>query len=261
MNALLNGGGTRSEAVPQASRLIELDRYEVRYPRFVLGPITNCFHAGEHVVLLGRNGAGKSTLLGGLAGRVRSTSGSVIVQGQTSHTVDDALFALRSAVSYVGAELNAIPWYPVHQHFDLMSRVYPRWDMGVAESLADRLSLDLNAITGTLSRGNTLKLNICSAWATQAQLLLLDEPTAGLDPIAREELLFQIDLLLRFQPSACVILATHMIDDLKSFAAGRFLALSDGQLSEHVSADATLEALRFTAPKIGNATQRERVIS
>jgi ABC-2 type transport system ATP-binding protein len=163
--------------------------------------------------------------------------------------LEDTLYALRESVAYVGSDLNALPWYAVRSHFKLMQKIYPRWDQHGAEELAERFELPLGSITGTLSRGNTLKLNICSAWATRSNVLLLDEPTAGLDPIAREELLLQLALLAQMKPQACIVMATHVLDDLTSFNAQRHLALVNGVLTEHATSASAIEALRFRASR------------
>ena len=73
----------------------------------------------------------------------------------------------------------------VRQHFDFLANFYDDWDSARALALADSLDLDVDARVGSLSRGNSLKVALCSALGQDAKLLLLDEPTAGLDPVAR----------------------------------------------------------------------------
>jgi ABC-2 type transport system ATP-binding protein len=98
--------------------------------------------------------------------------------------------------------------------------------------LARTLRLDLDAVTGTLSRGNLVKVNLCAAWGQEAKVLLLDEPTAGLDPVARVDMLHELRLFIDVHPKAAVIYATHLLDELRTINPGRLLVLRDGALRE-----------------------------
>ncbi|WP_396207431.1 ATP-binding cassette domain-containing protein, partial [Gemmatimonas sp.] len=162
--------------------MLVVDQLAARYPRFTLGPISLVLHEGERVALLGRNGAGKSTLLSLMAGQRHAMQGAVRF-ANADDQLEDRL-QLRRDVAYVGAALQAMPWYTVRRHFDFLAHMHPRWNTARAMDLARTLRLDLDAVTGTLSRGNLVKVNLCTAWGQEASVLLLDEPTAGLDPVA-----------------------------------------------------------------------------
>lgn len=206
-----------------------------QYPRFTLGPISLTLHQGERVALLGRNGAGKSTLLSLMAGQRPATQG--VVHFTDSAMPEENRLELRRDVAYVGAALQALPWYTVRRHFDFLAHMHPRWNAARAMDLARTLRLDLDAMTGTLSRGNLVKVNLCAAWGQEAKVLLLDEPTAGLDPVARADLLYELRLFIEVHPKAAVVYATHLLDELRPINPGRLLVLRDGVLKEFDRAD------------------------
>lgn len=215
--------------------MLVVDQLVAGYPRFTLGPLSLTLSAGERVALLGRNGAGKSTLLSLMAGQRQATTGTV--RFADPDTLLDVRLQLRRDVAYVGATLQALPWYTVRRHFDFLASVHSRWNAARAMDLARTLRLDLDAVTGTLSRGNLVKVNLCAAWGQEATVLLLDEPTAGLDPVARTDLLHELRLFLAVHPNAAVVYATHLLDELRSINPDRLLVLHNGALQEFDRAD------------------------
>ncbi len=210
--------------------MLVVDQLVAGYPRFTLGPLSVTLSAGERVALLGRNGAGKSTLLSLMAGQREATTGTVRFANPDTRL--EERLQIRREVAYVGATLQALPWYTVRQHFDFLASMHPRWNAARAVDLARTLRLDLEAVTGTLSRGNVVKVHLCAAWGQEATVLLLDEPTAGLDPVARTDLLHELQRFLEMHPAAAVVYATHLLDELRSINPDRLLVLHDGALKE-----------------------------
>jgi ABC-2 type transport system ATP-binding protein len=214
--------------------MLVVDAIEVRYPRFTLGPVSLHLRCRERLALIGRNGAGKSTLLALMAGqRVASTGTVTITEAPADGDHEDDRLRLRQRVAYVGAGLQALPWHTVRKHFELLSSIHERWNAARAMDLARSLRLELDATTGTLSRGNLVKLNLCAAWGQEARVLLLDEPTAGLDPVARTHMLEELQSFVDAHEQAAVVYATHLLDELKTFAPGRLLVLADGSMREY----------------------------
>jgi ABC-2 type transport system ATP-binding protein len=129
-----------------------------------------------------------------------------------------------------------------------MAQMYEGWNTDRALALAHELALDVGATTGTLSRGNTVKLNLATAWGRQADVLLLDEPTAGLDPIARTDLLRELRRTIHAFPNAIVVYATHLLDELHEIDPTRLLVLRDGMVHSHDGdAMAQLDVAALTA--------------
>jgi ABC-2 type transport system ATP-binding protein len=209
--------------------MLVVDRVVAEYPRFTLGPVTLSLHPGDRIALLGRNGTGKSTLLSLMAGLRAPTHGTV----RAVPSGDDHRLTLRREVAYVGADLQALPWHTVHEHFRFMSEMYPGWQDDRALALARDLALDVGATTGTLSRGNVVKLNLATAWGRQPAVLLLDEPTAGLDPLARADLLAELRRTLLAFPQSIVVYATHLLDELHDVQPTRLLVLREGTVHSY----------------------------
>ena len=231
---------------PAAEPSLELDRFEVRFPRFHLRPISLSIRPGERVALVGPNGAGKSTTMKAMAGRLPGHEGTVLFRGRDMR---ELLPLVRSEIGFMPETLLSYGWLRVAEHLDFLATFYPSWDRGYAESLAERLRLPLGDAVGTLSKGTRLKLSFVAAEAFHPPVLLLDEPTSGLDPVVRREV---IDTIAERFPAGCrrlVVFSTHLLEDVE-WLADRVVVLVEGALR----ADASVEDLRRDRP--GEALSR-----
>src|SRR5579863_6482706 len=193
---------------------------------------------GEHWAMLGPNGAGKSTLLGFCGAVTHPTSGTVHVLGSQLGRVE--LQALRRMIGHVN------PRHPLRSPLTVRDIVLtgltgtietaPRWQPSADEaSRADGLIdlLGLAAKAGArwpvLSQGERGRVLIARALICQPRLLLLDEPSTGLDIAAREQLLESIDRLTQTQPDVATVLVTHHLEELPSSTTHAVL-LADGRV-------------------------------
>jgi ABC-2 type transport system ATP-binding protein len=135
---------------------------------------------------LGPNGAGKTTTIRLLAGLLRPTAGTAEILG--SDSVGDRERAQRH-IGYLPGEFVAYPDLTGAQYLRFIGNLRGGMDWSVAEDIAKRLDLDLTARVGTLSHGNKQKVGIVQAFMHQPEVLILDEPTTGLDPLAQREFL------------------------------------------------------------------------
>jgi ABC-2 type transport system ATP-binding protein len=166
---------------------------------------------GRRVVgLVGPNGAGKTTLLHLAVGLLAPTSGSIRVLG--ANPVDGA--AQLSRVGFVAQETPVYPRLSVAQHLRMGAWLNPNWDSEVADSRIDQLGLDPRQRAGTLSGGQRAQLALTLAIAKKPECLILDEPVASLDPLARREFLRSLMETVAAQ-GISVVLSSHLIADLE----------------------------------------------
>ncbi len=198
-----------------------------------LGPLSLKLRRRRVYGLLGPNGAGKTTLLDLVTLQTRATAGVLRADGQLLPWGSRTWKARFSYVREVAAFYDELT---VAETLRLASRFYDRWDPALATRLTDTLELPLNRRVRELSKGTKVKLGIASALAHHADLLLLDEPTAGLDPAARAGVQAIVRGLTRDHPELCVVFSSHLFEDLEETATD-LLILRNGRLVFEAPAD------------------------
>jgi len=136
--------------------------------------------------LVGENGAGKSTLIKHLLGLWRAETGSVRVFGMDPVSSPTAVL---ERIGYLSEQPDLPGWMRVDELLRYTQAFYPRWDTQYGEQLREQFGLDPRARVKTLSKGQHAKLGLIAAQAHRPDLLLLDEPSSGLDPIVRRDIL------------------------------------------------------------------------
>ncbi|MDT8340318.1 MAG: ABC transporter ATP-binding protein [Longimicrobiales bacterium] len=208
------------------SPTISLSDFGVHFPAFRLGPLDLDLQPGERVALLGANGAGKSTTLRAIGGRLRNFTGSVRVFGEP---VERQIPAVRARIGFLAERLLGFGWMTVRQHLGFLQNFFPGWDAAYAEQLRDRLALPEDARVGTLSKGMQVKLSLLAAEAHRPPILLLDEPTSGIDPLMRGEILDLIRACVPEGSERLVIFSSHLLEDVDQVAR-RVVLLKEGRL-------------------------------
>jgi ABC-2 type transport system ATP-binding protein len=178
--------------------------------RTALDDCTLDIPTGRVVALVGPNGAGKSTLLGLAAGLLRPTSGEIEVLGDAPGAGPDQL----ARVGFVAQDAPTYANLTVADHLELGRRLNPRWDAKAAERRIADLGLDTGQKAGRLSGGQRAQLALTLALAKRPELLLLDEPAASLDPLARHEFLQGL-MAHVVDHEASVVLSSHLVSDLE----------------------------------------------
>ena len=198
--------------------------------RFSLRDVTLTVEPGQIVGLVGANGAGKTTTIRAALGLIKLDTGKVHLFEQ--HCDADAPDEQRRRTrSRIGLVLDTCPFpstLKVAEVEALVSPAYPTWSHETFAGLIDRLGLEAKAKVKDLSRGMGMKLQLACALSHNAKLLVLDEATAGLDPMAREELL---DELLTFVADGqhSVLLSSHITSDLDR-TADRVICIDNGSI-------------------------------
>jgi ABC-2 type transport system ATP-binding protein len=166
--------------------------------------------SGHVVGLVGPNGAGKTTLLHLAVGLLTPTAGTVTVLGRPP-AVDPAQLA---RVGFVAQDTPTYARLTVEDHLRFGRRMNPGWDDALARQRIAELDLDLDQSAGSLSGGQRAQLALTLAVAKRPELLILDEPVASLDPLARREFLQR---LMEFvaDGDVSVVLSSHLVADLE----------------------------------------------
>jgi len=214
-----------SDSASQAAAAARLSGLTKRFPGFQLGPLDLTLEPGTVLVLVGPNGAGKTTTLNCMAGLMVPDEGGTEVFGAPVHP---ARPAYRRDVGYVGEESGFFQRWTAARNLEYLAHYIPGWSTDRAHQLAERFALPLDKAVKNLSRGNRTKLALVAALAHGPRLLLLDEPTAGLDPVVRSEVL---DVLWEITEDGghAVLYSTHVLSDI-SRLADELAFLRDGQL-------------------------------
>ncbi len=193
--------------------IVETRALTKRYGRrTALADCTLTVPAGRVVGLVGPNGAGKSTLLQLACGLLTPTSGTVEVFGRPP-AADGAQLG---RVGFVAQDTPTYAALTVADHLRLGAKLNPRWDAALAERRVRQLGLDPTQRSGRLSGGQRAQLALTLAVAKRPELLLLDEPVAALDPLARRAFLQSLmEFVAESESQATVVLSSHLVSDLE----------------------------------------------
>lgn len=179
--------------------------------QFALQQLSLNVPAGAIYGFLGPNGSGKTTTIRLLLGLLRAQSGSIQVLG---HSVPDQVHLALLRTGYVPERPHLYPTLTVGESVRYHAAFYPGWDATWAADLQRRFGLDDGRVVGRLSKGEMGKLMILLALAQSPELLVLDEPTDGLDPVVRREVL---TALLDYVAGrrASVFISSHLVHELE----------------------------------------------
>lgn len=193
---------------------LEIKGLTKTFPGFSLENINLELPQGYIMGLVGKNGAGKTTLFKTIMNHLLKDAGDVHIFG-IDHQIDEA--KAKSKIAYISEEpgIGSDPF--LLNQKKAMASVYPHWDEGKFQSLLEKFGLTGKTRSASLSKGMKVKFNIALALSHDAKLFLLDEPTAGLDPVARNEVLTLLQEELR-DASKSILFSTHVTSDLDGIA-------------------------------------------
>lgn len=194
--------------------------------------------------LIGLNGAGKTTLLHLAVGLLTPTTGTIQVLDAPANQVDTLLPRL----GFVSQERSLYREFTIHDTLTLGRKLNPSWDVTLAESLLARLKLPQKQKIGRLSGGQQTQVALVMALAKRPELLLLDEPFAHLDPLAKREIT-RILMELAAERSTTMIISSHSISDLENIC-DYFIVLSPHKVQLEASLEQIIQQhRRITGPR------------
>ncbi len=196
----------------------------------VLQDVSFSLPKGEILALLGSNGAGKTTLMQMLLGLIKPDQGSIEACGLLPHKHGRKL---RPQIGFVPAIPDVYGWMKPRELYRFLAPQYATWDESAVREDCDRLKVPLDRPFSALSRGEAMKAMAVAALAFHPRLLLLDEPFAGLDPSAREELLSALLARIEMQDQS-ILIATHNLD-MAARLADRVVVLHEGKVTQEGS--------------------------
>ena len=219
--------------------VIEVDGIDKTYPFFRLSNVSLRLEAGQIMGFVGPNGAGKSTTIRILLGVIRPERGTVRVLG--SAMPHEQAVAKRE-IGFVSEDMRLYSATTLAWHMELVASVCPSWDAAYAEVLLQRFNLQAAQPVGGLSHGERLKATLLLALARRPRLLLLDEPTTGLDPVARHEVLTEIIDVVRDERRA-VLFSSHNTQDVEQIS-DQITFIDRGHIVESSDKETFLERWR-----------------
>jgi ABC-2 type transport system ATP-binding protein len=209
---------------------LSLRGVQKKYDDFALQHIDLELPAGQIMGLVGVNGAGKSTLLRILMGLVQADSGEVEIRG---HRLPHAQVAAKREIGYASEDMRLYKGKTLRWHMDFIRTIYPGWDEAYAGELVKRFDLRPHQELRGFSHGQRVKALLLLILARHPKLLLLDEPTTGLDPIARSEVLGALAEVMRDEERS-VLFSSHNTSDVEQLSdsitfihQGRLVASQD----------------------------------
>lgn len=231
------------------------------FERHAVKDVSFTINKGDFIGLIGHTGSGKSTLIQHMNGLIKATSGQIYFNGQDIYAADYNLRSLRSKVGLVFQ-------YPEHQLFEttvFKDVIYGPTNLGIDKLEAEMRSYDalkmvgikddlLDASPFELSGGQKRRVAIAGVLAMKPEVLILDEPTAGLDPRGRDDILEQIDKL-HDESGITVILVTHSMEDAAKHV-NRIFVMNHGELvmdcpkKEAFKQYKKLEQMQLAAPQV-----------
>nr|WP_295257881.1 ABC transporter ATP-binding protein [uncultured Blautia sp.] len=219
--------------------LVQLDRVMKKYGSFAL-ELNMQIPENQIIGLIGANGAGKSTTFKLMIGLIRPDQGNAEVFGRNAAELGAEE---KQKIGVVFSDSGFSEYLRVQQLIPVMKRFYPDFQEKEFRKRCERFKIPLNKQIKDFSTGMKAKLNVLLALSHDSSLLLLDEPTAGLDVVAREEIL---DLLREYMeiPGRTIVISSHISGDLEHFCDDLYM-IHEGKIVLHEETDRILEEYGF----------------
>lgn len=198
---------------------------------------------GQIVGLIGSNGAGKTTLINSILGLV-SFDGELNVMGFNPHSERDELM---KEVCFISDVATLPKWIKVKEVLQYVEGIHPKFDREKALSFLTETTIPMNKAVGKLSKGMVVQLHLALVMAINAKVLVLDEPTLGLDILYRKRFYDQL-LEDYFDEERTIIITTHQVDEIENILTD-VIFIRDGAIMYNASMEETLSTWKVVEPK------------
>jgi ABC-2 type transport system ATP-binding protein len=223
-----------------SAHALEIRGLTKSFTSFTLGPIDLTVPMGAIYGFVGPNGAGKTTTLDLIFGLGEKDAGSISVLGLDHRRAERAM---KQRVAYVSPDLNYSPWSRVRKVISFVKGFYPSWDDAYCSSLLANLRVGPDERIQSLSFGARTKLSLVLALSWRPAVLILDEPTIGLDAISKQQVFAELLAAVQREDRA-VVISSHAITDLERFADHVGL-IKNGRMIVEGATDEVVERYRL----------------
>ncbi|WP_223788277.1 ABC transporter ATP-binding protein [Marinicella meishanensis] len=225
---------------------IQLRGVSRQYPHFQLQDINLALPTGGIMGLIGPNGAGKSTLIRIMMGLVGADAGDVLVLG---HRIPNAQVLAKNDIGFASEDMRLYKNATLQWHMHWVAKVFPeQWDGAYAQQLLQSFDLIAAQKIKGMSHGQRVKSGLLLMLARHPRLLILDEPTTGLDPVARKEVLNEMMQVLADE-SRSVLFSSHNTQDVEHLS-DQITFIDRGQLVSSKDKESYLESWRRVQVKL-----------
>lgn len=218
---------------------IELDGVCKSYPFFELQNIALQLQRGTIMGLIGPNGAGKSTTIRILLGLVHQDRGEVRVLG---HRMPQEQIAAKWDIGFASEDMRLYDSMTLDWHINFMKSIYASWDDRYAQLLLKRFGLRAEQKIKGLSHGQRVKATLLLVFARRPKLLVLDEPTTGLDPVARHEVLRELTSVM-VEDGRSILFSSHNTQDVEQIS-DQITFIDRGRILDSMDKEAYLDRWR-----------------
>jgi ABC-2 type transport system ATP-binding protein len=239
-----------NDSPTESAPVVELARVTKAFgPKVALSDASLTVPRGGVFGLIGGNGAGKTTLIKHVLGLLRPDAGTVAVFG---HDPIANPVGVLGRIGYLSEDRDLPDWMRIDQFLRYSQAFYPNWDERYAEQLRQDFELDARAKIRTLSRGQRARAGLLAALAHRPDLLVLDEPSSGLDPVVRRDILSAIIRTIADE-GRTVLFSSHLLDEVER-VADRVAMIHQGKIllvssMDEIQATHRRVTLRFAEPR------------
>lgn len=192
--------------------ILEVDNLCKKWDGFKLDNINLTLKSGYVMGLVGRSGSGKTTCINGILASIKINKGDIKIDG-----IDHKKIEAREKRAFVLDEAPFFKFRTLIENADIFKRFYPMWDDKEFRKNLTQYELNSRARYNDLSKGMKIKFQLAFALSTKSKLLIMDEPTGGLDPVFRRDFLSIIQDYI-YKENASVLMSTHITSDLDKIA-------------------------------------------